>query len=68
MNIDLGDVKRIVAVRTGTLFSSGKTKVTEVGIFVDFEKVGGLCISIDRKAAVRLQKDIQRILDYELKR
>jgi len=68
MKINIGDVKKISTNRTSSLFANGKTKVTGMTMFIDFEKINGLYINIDRKTAVKLMKDIQKHLDYELKR
>ena len=65
MDIDLGKLISIKPRAFTTEFRERKQTVTSVSIFMDFEKVKGVNIALNRKAAIELVDKIKDILEIK---
>jgi len=62
MIIDIGKLINISLERSVINFSNNKTRIQEITFFLDFEKFKA-SISLERKKALKLIRDIKKKLD-----
>ena len=63
MIIDTGSLKKIACKSSITIFNEKGTTVKEFTIFMDFEKIKGLYVTLERKDAIKLKNEIEELLN-----